>query len=45
MVREILGLIDKHGLLRKPTWDGVRVLLLIMPLTEGARIPLLRSTR
>ncbi|KAG8700973.1 hypothetical protein FRC09_005635 [Ceratobasidium sp. 395] len=35
MIREILGLIDKHGLLRKPTWDGVRVLLLIMPLTEG----------
>lgn len=33
MVREILGLIDEHGLLRKPTWDGVRVL--IMPLTKG----------
>ncbi|KAG9124802.1 hypothetical protein FRC07_010200 [Ceratobasidium sp. 392] len=36
MIREILGLIDKHGLLRKPTWDGVRVLLLIMPLTEAS---------
>jgi hypothetical protein len=35
MVREILSLIDAHGLLRRPTWDGVRVLLLILPLTQG----------
>ncbi|KAF8754109.1 GAL4-like Zn(II)2Cys6 (or C6 zinc) binuclear cluster DNA-binding domain [Rhizoctonia solani] len=42
MVREILGLIDKHGLLRKPTWDGVRVLLLIMPLTEDVQTQLER---
>jgi len=37
MVRELLQLIDIHGLPRKPSWDGVRVLLLIMPLTEGRR--------
>ncbi|QRW03794.1 Fungal Zn(2)-Cys(6) binuclear cluster domain [Ceratobasidium sp. AG-Ba] len=42
MIREILGLIDKHGLLRKPTWDGVRVLLLIMPLTEDVQTQLER---
>lgn len=35
MVRELLGRIDALGLLRRPSWDGVRVLLLIMPLTEG----------
>ena len=35
MLYELLYLIDIHGLLRKPSWDGVRVLLLIMPLTEG----------
>lgn len=35
MVRELLDLIDYHGLLRKPTWDGVRVLLLLLPLTDG----------
>ncbi|CAE7208969.1 unnamed protein product [Rhizoctonia solani] len=42
MVREVLGLIDKHGILRKPTWDGVRVLLLIMPLTEDVQTQLER---
>lgn len=35
MVQELLQLIDHHGLPRKPSWDGVRVLLLVMPLTEG----------
>lgn len=35
MVREVLQLIDNHGIMRKPTWDGVRVLLLILPLMEG----------
>lgn len=35
MLLELLQLIDVHGLLRKPTWDGVRVLLLVIPLTEG----------
>lgn len=30
----ILKQIDDCGVLRKPTWDGVRSLLLILPLTE-----------
>ncbi|KAI0637085.1 hypothetical protein C8Q77DRAFT_1050404 [Trametes polyzona] len=34
MLAELLYLIDIHGLLRKPSWDGVRVLLLTMPLVE-----------
>ena len=36
MLIELLYLVDIHGLLRRPTWDGVRALLLILPLTEGA---------
>jgi len=36
MLREILELIDFHGVMRRPTWDGVRALLLIMPLMEGS---------
>ncbi|KAG5645911.1 hypothetical protein DXG03_005058 [Asterophora parasitica] len=36
MLREVLELIDFHGVMRRPTWDGVRVLLLIMPLLEEA---------
>jgi hypothetical protein len=35
MVQEILVLIDSHAIMRRPTWDGVRVLLLILPLMEG----------
>jgi hypothetical protein len=35
MVREMLQLIDIHGILRKPTWDGVRALHLLLPLTQG----------
>lgn len=35
MTREILTLVDLHGLLRRPSWDGVRVLLLLLPLTRG----------
>jgi len=35
MAREILALVDTHGILRRPSWDGVRVLLLLLPLTEG----------
>ena len=35
MVRELLTLVDAHGLLRRPSWDGVRVLLLLLPLTHG----------
>lgn len=34
-VEVILDEIDAAGILRKPTWDGVRVLLLLLPLTEG----------
>lgn len=36
MVQEILVLVDSHAIMRKPTWDGVRVLLLILPLMEGS---------
>jgi hypothetical protein len=35
MLREVLELIDFHGVMRRPTWDGVRALLLIIPLMEG----------
>lgn len=35
VVRTILCEIDEYGIMRKPSWDGVRVLLLILPLTEG----------
>lgn len=35
MIREILTLVDLHGLLRRPSWDGVRVLLLLLPLIRG----------
>lgn len=34
-VQELLRLVDYYGLLRKPSWDGVQVLLLLLPLTEG----------
>ncbi|KAF8329731.1 uncharacterized protein EI90DRAFT_3290006 [Cantharellus anzutake] len=39
MVAEVLEKIDELALLRKPSWDGVRVLMLIMPLTEDALNP------
>ncbi|KAI8998747.1 hypothetical protein BD414DRAFT_408105 [Trametes punicea] len=42
MLAELLYLIDIHGLLRKPSWDGVRVLLLTMPLTEDVLSPMER---
>ena len=35
MVRELLAAIDKYGVMRNVSWDGVRVLLLLIPLTEG----------
>ena len=31
----ILKRIDQCGVMRKPTWDGVRALFLVLPLTEG----------
>ena len=37
MVKEMLYLIDIHGILRKPSWDGVRILLMILPLAQGKR--------
>lgn len=45
MVKELLHLIDLHGVLRKPTWDGVRVLLLVWPLTHGVQTPIQRIVR
>jgi hypothetical protein len=35
MIREMLYLVDIHGIMRKPTWDGVRALHLLLPLTQG----------
>ena len=40
MVKEMLYLIDVHGILRKPSWDGVRILLMILPLAQGKRFGL-----
>ncbi|KAJ3565842.1 hypothetical protein NP233_g7386 [Leucocoprinus birnbaumii] len=37
MLREILELIDFHGVMRRPTLDGVQALLLILPLLEDAQ--------
>lgn len=37
-VQFILDEIDACGIMRKPTWDGVRVLLLLLPLTEGMSV-------
>ena len=39
MVKELLYLIDSYGIIRKPTWDGVVVLLTILPLTKGNVAP------
>jgi hypothetical protein len=36
MLKEVLELVDIHAVIRRPTWDGVRVLLLILPLLEGS---------
>ncbi len=35
-LREILDLIDYYGVLRRPSLDGLRSLLLLLPLMEGA---------
>ncbi|KAH9039040.1 hypothetical protein EDB84DRAFT_1478375 [Lactarius hengduanensis] len=42
MVLEMLQLIDVHGILRKPTWDGVRALHLLLPLTQEIQSPMER---
>lgn len=34
-LREILEFVDLYGVLRRPSLDGVRVLLLLLPLMEG----------
>ncbi|KAF9239636.1 hypothetical protein BU15DRAFT_74490 [Melanogaster broomeanus] len=44
MTREILSLVDVHGILRRPSWDGVRVLLLLLPLTQGIQSSIERLT-
>ncbi|KAF5330912.1 hypothetical protein D9619_005846 [Psilocybe cf. subviscida] len=36
-VREVLHLIDNCGILRRPSWDGVQALLLLLPLLEDAQ--------
>lgn len=43
MLREVLDLVDFHGVLRRPSWDGVRILLLILPLLEGMYFKSVRS--
>jgi hypothetical protein len=45
LVNGILTLVDTHGLLRNPTWDGVRLLLLVWPLTKGTQRSLERTVR
>ncbi|WVW83759.1 hypothetical protein I302_105780 [Kwoniella bestiolae CBS 10118] len=42
VIEIILKEIDEYGLMRKPTWDGVRVLLLVLPLTDGIASPVER---
>ncbi|KAK1218258.1 hypothetical protein PQX77_014631 [Marasmius sp. AFHP31] len=34
MLREILEFLDAHAILRSPTWDGLRILLLLQPLVD-----------
>jgi hypothetical protein len=34
-LREILELVDYHSILRRPTLDGLRALLLLLPLMDG----------
>lgn len=44
-VEELLRLVDLYGVLRKPTWDGVRVLMLVWPLTQEVQTPIQRIVR
>jgi hypothetical protein len=32
---QVFQYIDQHGIMRRASWDGVRALLLLFPLTEG----------
>ncbi|TFK29783.1 hypothetical protein FA15DRAFT_581325 [Coprinopsis marcescibilis] len=43
MLQQILDLVDYHGIMRRPSMDGVRVLLLLLPLLEEVK-PLERLT-
>lgn len=45
LVDGILSLVDTYGLLRNPTWDGARLLLLVWPLTQGTQRTLERTVR
>ncbi|KIY43640.1 hypothetical protein FISHEDRAFT_62691 [Fistulina hepatica ATCC 64428] len=36
MIRELLLYIDVHGIIRKPSWEGVAALLLLVPLLEDS---------
>ncbi|KAA1474871.1 hypothetical protein DENSPDRAFT_782374, partial [Dentipellis sp. KUC8613] len=42
IVRQILQLIDLHSILRRPSWDGVRALMLLIPLTHDLQGPMER---
>ncbi|KAK8864304.1 hypothetical protein IAR55_001551 [Kwoniella newhampshirensis] len=42
VIEVVLREIDECGVLRRPTWDGVRVLLTVLPLTEGISTPVER---
>ncbi|KAL4250416.1 hypothetical protein ABKN59_003372 [Abortiporus biennis] len=42
MLQEMLYLVDIHGVLRQPCWDGVRLLLLLLPLTQEVQTPMER---
>ncbi|KAH6876473.1 hypothetical protein BKA70DRAFT_1128437 [Coprinopsis sp. MPI-PUGE-AT-0042] len=37
MLHQILDLVDYHGIMRRPSLDGVRALLLLLPLLEEAK--------
>ncbi|KAL0947398.1 hypothetical protein HGRIS_013511 [Hohenbuehelia grisea] len=38
MLCELLDFVDTNAIMRRPTWDGVRVLLLVLPLMEEANV-------
>lgn len=42
MLQQVLRMIDIFGILRKPSWDGVRVLLMTLPLTAEVQPPMER---
>ncbi|KAG9049257.1 hypothetical protein FS837_010793 [Tulasnella sp. UAMH 9824] len=44
MVQELLATIDRHAVMRSISWDGVRALLLLIPLTEEVQSDADRAT-